>query len=290
MDWLDLLAVKGTVRSLLQHHSSKASILRHSAFFMVQLSHPHMTTRKTTALTRQTFVSKVVSLIFNMLSQLGIAFIPRNKCLLISWLQSPSTVILEPPEIKSLTVSIVSLSICHEVMGPDAMILVFWMLSFKPGFSHSFFPGCTPSLKFAASLNMAFLLELSFQIWVTTSSLLSDGVVLFCVGLLNHPLMFYTQLIPNNLPLNAPLIVIIWTCHLFPARILIWWTFSSFCFSPLVTVVRSILVQVFWTHRKISPRRPPRRAKFWVAGYDLSSFTRPCHIAFQNTCSNLHSH
>jgi len=125
MDWLDLLAVTGTVRSLLQHHSSKASILWHSAFFMVQLSHPHMTTRKTTALTRQTFVSKVVSLIFNMLSQLGIAFIPRNKCLLISWLQSPSTVILEPPEIKSLTVSIVSLSICHEVMGPDAMILVF---------------------------------------------------------------------------------------------------------------------------------------------------------------------
>ena len=119
MDWFDLLSVKGTVRSLLQHHSSKAPILWHSAFFIVQLLHLYVTTGKTTALTRQTFVSKVVSLIFNLLSQLGIAFIPRNKCLLISWLQSPSTVILEPPEIQSLTVSIVSLSICHEVMGPD---------------------------------------------------------------------------------------------------------------------------------------------------------------------------
>ena len=116
------------------------------------------------------------------------------------------------------------------------------MLSFKPSFSCSSFPGCTPPLKFPASFNMAFLLELSFQIWVTASSLLSDGVLLFCVGLLNCPLMFYTRLIPNNPPLNAPLIVIIWTCQLFPARILIWWTFSSFCFSPLVTV----LLWAFW--------------------------------------------
>ena len=121
MDWLDVLAVQGTVKSLLQHHSSKASILLHSAFFIVQLSHPYMTTGKTIALTRQIFVGKVMSLLFNKLSRLVIAFLPRSKHLLISWLQSPSAVILEPPKIKSDTVSTVS----HEVMGPDAMILVF---------------------------------------------------------------------------------------------------------------------------------------------------------------------
>ena len=132
MDWLDLLAVQGTLKSLLQHHSSKASILRHSVFFIVQLSHPYMTTGKTIALTRWTFVGKVTSLIFNMLSRLVITFLPRSKRLFISWLQSPSTVILESRKIKSATVSTVSPSISHEVMGPDAMILVFWMLSFKP--------------------------------------------------------------------------------------------------------------------------------------------------------------
>ena len=125
MDWLDLLAVQGTLKSLLQHHSSKASILQHSAFFTVQLLHPYMTTRKTTALTRRTFVGKVTSLLFNMLSMLVIAFLPRSKHLLISWLQSPSAVILEPKKINSVTVSIVSPSICYEVMGPDAMIFVF---------------------------------------------------------------------------------------------------------------------------------------------------------------------
>ena len=124
-DWLDLLAVQGNLKSLLQHHSSKASILWHSAFFIVQLSHPYMTTGKTTALTRWTFVGKVISLLFNMLSWLLITFLPRSKCLLISWLQSPSAVILEPRKIKSATVSTVSPSICHEVMGPEAMILVF---------------------------------------------------------------------------------------------------------------------------------------------------------------------
>ena len=137
MDWLDLLAVQRTLKSLLQHHSSKASILQHSAFFIVQLSHPYMTTGKTIALARQTFVGKVMSLLFNMLSMLVIAFLPRSKRLLISWLQSPSAVILEPPKIKYLTVSTVSPSICHEMMGPNAMILVFWMLSFKPTFSLS---------------------------------------------------------------------------------------------------------------------------------------------------------
>ena len=121
MDWLDLLAVQGSLKSLLQHHSSKASILLCSAFFMVQLSHPYMTPGKTIALTRQTFISKIISLLFNILSRLVITFLPRSKRLLISWLQSPSAVILEPPKIKSVSVSTVSPSICHEVMGPDAM-------------------------------------------------------------------------------------------------------------------------------------------------------------------------
>ena len=125
MDWLDLLAVQGTLKSLLQHHSSKASILQPSAFFIVQLSHPYMTTGKTIALTRWTFVGEVVSLLFNMVSRLVITFLPRSKHLLISWLQSPSTVILEPPKIKSLTISIISPSLYHEVMGQDAIILVF---------------------------------------------------------------------------------------------------------------------------------------------------------------------
>ena len=119
---MDLLAVQGTLKSLLQHHSSKVTILQHSAFFIVQLSHLYMTTGKTIALIRWTFVSKVMSLLFNMLSRLVIAFLPRSKHLLISWLQSPSTVILEPRKIKSATVSTVSPSICHEVMGPDTMI------------------------------------------------------------------------------------------------------------------------------------------------------------------------
>ena len=134
MGYLDLLAVQGTLKSLLQHHSSKASILRHSAFFTVQLSHPYMTTGKNIALTRRTFVGKVMSLLLNMLSRLVITFLPRSKHL--SWLQSPSSVILKPPKLKSTTVSP---SISHEVMGPDAIILVFWMLSFKPTFSLSSF-------------------------------------------------------------------------------------------------------------------------------------------------------
>ena len=125
MDWLDLLAVQGTLKSLLQHHSSKASILQRSAFFTVQLSHPYITTGKTIALTRRTFVGKVMSLLFNILSRLVITFLPRSRHLLISWLHSPSAVILEPQKIKSDTASTVSSSISHEVMRPDAMILVF---------------------------------------------------------------------------------------------------------------------------------------------------------------------
>ena len=125
MDWVDLLAVQGTLKRLLKHQSSKASILQHSAFFTVQLSHPYMTTGKTTALTRQTFVGKVISLLFNTLSRLVITFLQRSKCLLISWLQSSSAVILEPKKIKSDTVSTLSPSISHEVMGLDAMIFIF---------------------------------------------------------------------------------------------------------------------------------------------------------------------
>ena len=121
IDWLDLLAAQGTLKSLLQHHSSKASILQCSAFFIVQLSHPYMTTGKTIALTIHTFVGKVMSLLFNMLSRLVIAFLPRSKHHLISWLESPSAVILEPKKIKFLTVFP---SICHQVMGPDAITAV----------------------------------------------------------------------------------------------------------------------------------------------------------------------
>ena len=139
MNWLDLLVVHGTLKSLLQHHSSKASILQHSAFFTVELSHPYITTGKTIALTKWTFVGKVMFLLLNMLSRLVTTFHLRSKRLLISWLQSPSAVILEPPKIKSDTVSTVSPSISHEEMGSDAMIFVFWMLSFKPTFSLSSF-------------------------------------------------------------------------------------------------------------------------------------------------------
>ena len=122
---MDLLVVQGTLKSLLQHHSSKASILQRSAFFTVQLSHPYMTTGKTIALTRWTFVDKVISLFFNIVSRLVVAFLLRSKCVLITWLQSPPAVILEPQNMKSVTVPTVSPSICHEVMGLDAMIFVF---------------------------------------------------------------------------------------------------------------------------------------------------------------------
>ena len=141
--WTCLISLKS---KSLQHHSSKAFIHRHSAFFILQLTHPYMTTGKTIALTRQTFVGKVMSLLFNMLSRLVITCLPRSKHLLNLWLQSPSAVILEPQKIKSLTVSIVSPSIYHEVMGPDAMIFIFWMLSFKPDFSLSSFLSSRGSL------------------------------------------------------------------------------------------------------------------------------------------------
>ena len=125
IDWFDLLAVQGTLKSLLQPHSSKISVIRHSTFFTVQLSHPNTTSGKNTSLTRRTFLSKVMSLLFNMLSRFAIAFLLRSKRLLIPWLQSPSTLILEPKKMKSDTISTFFPSICYEVIGPDAMILVF---------------------------------------------------------------------------------------------------------------------------------------------------------------------
>ena len=139
IDWVDLLVVQGTLMSILQHYSWKASIVQHSVFFTAQLSHPYVTTRKTIALIRWTFVYRAMYLLFNMLSRFVIAFIPKTNCLLISWLQSPSAVILEPKKIKTLTVSIVSPSICHEVMGSVAMILVFLFFFFF--FFHFFVKG-----------------------------------------------------------------------------------------------------------------------------------------------------
>ena len=145
--WFDL-AFQGTLKSLRQHHSSKASIFWRSAFFNVQLSHPYMTTGKTIALTIQTFVSKVISLLFNMLCRFVKAFLPRSNCLLISWLQSPSTVILEPKKRKSVTSSTFCRSVCHEVMRPDHKILVFLISTFKPAFSLSSFALIKGPLKF----------------------------------------------------------------------------------------------------------------------------------------------
>ena len=135
IDWFDLHAVQGTLKSLLQYHSLKVSVLQHLAFFVVQLSHPYMTAGKTIAFIRWTFVSRVISLLFNMLSSLVITSLPRSKHLLISWLQSPSAVILDPRKIKSATVSTFPPSIGHEIMGLDTMILVFRMLSFQSALS-----------------------------------------------------------------------------------------------------------------------------------------------------------
>ena len=166
IDWLDLLAVQGTLKSLLQHHSSKASILQWSAFFILQPSHPYMTTGKTIALTRHTFVGKVMSLSFNILSRFLIAFLPRSKRSLIPWLQSPFAVILEPKKIKPVTVSIVSPSIHRKVMGLDRMI-IFWTLSFRSDFSLSSFTFIrrlfsSPSLSAIRGASSAYLKLLMF--------------------------------------------------------------------------------------------------------------------------------
>ena len=180
MDWLDLLAVQGTLNSLLQHYSSKASILRHSAFFIVQLLHPYMTTGKTIALTWRTFVGKVMSLLFNMLSRLVITFLPR--CLLISWLQSPSAVILEPQKMKSVTISTVSPSICHEVMGLDAMICKCYIyFFFKRGTFVHFFLLITRDYWFLAAIYSSALYEFTrFFFLVSTLKMINTKKILTC--------------------------------------------------------------------------------------------------------------
>ena len=187
MDWFDLSEVQGTLKSLLQHHSSKSSILQHSAFFMVQLSHPYVTTPKTIALTRQTFVNKVISLLFNMLSRFVIVFLPRSKHLLISWLQSPSAGILEPKKVKSVTVSIVSPSTCHEVMGPDAMIFIFLMLSFKPGFSIFSFT-FIKRLFSSSSLSAIWVVSSAYQVIDISPSNLDSSLCFIQPGILHDVL------------------------------------------------------------------------------------------------------
>ena len=196
MDWLELLAVQGTLKSLLQHHSSKPSIFRRSAFFIVQLSHPYMATGKTIGLTRRTFVGKVMSLLFNLLSRLVITFLPRSKRLLISWLQSSSSVILEPKKVKSATVSTVSPSISHEVMGPDAMILVFWMLSLSLKTiglfaSHLTFLGCSFFIK---ERNKSTVFETLCKARVLWSSALCEHLVDSICSLFPQRIIFFLNI------------------------------------------------------------------------------------------------
>ena len=202
MDWLDLVAVQGTLKSLLQHHSSNASILWCSAVFTVQLSHPYMTTGKTIALTRRTFVGKVMSLLFSMLYRLVITFPPRSKHLVISRLQSPSAVILEPRKIKSDAVSTVSPSISHQVRGPDAMIFVFWMMSFKPTFSLSSFTFIkrlfsSSSLSAIMVVSSAYLRWLIFLLAILIPACASSSPAFFmmysaCVlGIINTPVYWW---------------------------------------------------------------------------------------------------
>ena len=171
INWFELLAVQEAFKGLLRHYNSKAPILQHSAFFMVQLIHPYITTGKTIALTRQTFVSKVMSRLFNTLSRFVTAFLPRSKHLLISCLQSPSAVVLEPEKIKSVTVSTFSSSVCHEVLGLDAMILVFWMLSFKPSFSLSSFTLIKRSFSFSSLSAIRVVSHISEVVVISPSSL-----------------------------------------------------------------------------------------------------------------------
>ena len=195
MDWLDLFAVQETLKSLLQHHSSKASVLQCSAFLIVQFSHPYMTTGKTIALTRWTFVGKVICLLFNMLSRLVIAFLTRSKHLLISWLQSLFAVILEPKKRKSVTVFIVYPSICHEVMGLDAMILVFWMLSFKPTFFQLAQCFRKVQIFFFCILKSAFEKFIVLYIDVYLHYCLSLSNIMLCVCIYNICLLVHLYLL-----------------------------------------------------------------------------------------------
>ena len=173
IDWFDLLTVQGTLQSLLQHCSSNASILWCSAFFLVQLSHLCMITGKTIVLTIWTFVSKVMSLLFNLgFSRFVIVFLPRSKHLLTSWLQSLSAVILESKKIKSVTASTFSPSICYEVMGQDTMILVSWMLSFKPTFSFSSFTLIKKLFSFSSLSAIRVVLSAYLKLWIFLPAIL----------------------------------------------------------------------------------------------------------------------
>ena len=201
IDWLDLLAVQGTLKSFLQHHSSKASTLRCSGFFMVQLSNPYMTTGKTIALTLQSFVGKVMSLLFNILSRFVIAFLPRSKRLLISWLQSLSIVIMEPKKIIAVPVSIVSPSICHEVMGLDAMILIFSMLSFKPAFLLSSFTFIKRLFNSSSLSAIRVVSSAYLRLLIFLSTILIPACALSSLGFcMMHSLHLWTKLSKKFLP------------------------------------------------------------------------------------------
>ena len=236
MNWLDLLAVQGTLKSLLQHHSSKASILQPSAIFTVQLSHPYMTTGKTIALTKWTFVSKVLSLLLKMLSRLVIAFLPRSKHPLISWLQSPSAMILEPQKIKYVTLSISSPSVFHELMGLDAMILVFCILSFKPTFSLLSFPFIkrlfsSSSLSAIRVVSSAYMRLLIFLPEILIPVCLSSSPAFHMIYLLR----------------------LSWTC-------LIYWIFYFLVIQPQIS---NFFLLLKWSNR-ITHRGGQKKQKNWI--------------------------
>ena len=216
-DWIS--AVQGTLKRLLQHLSSEASIFQLSAFFIVQLSHSYMNTGKTIALTRWRFVGKVMSLFFNMLSKLVITFLPRSKRLLISGLQSPSAVILEPKKIKSDTVSTVFPSISHEVMGPDVTILVFWMLSFKPTYSLSFFT----FIKRLFSSSLLYAIRMVSSAYLRLLIFLPEILILACASSSPAFLMLYSayqlnKQSDNILPWGTPFPI--WNQSIVPCPVL----------------------------------------------------------------------
>ena len=219
MDWFELRVAQGTLKNHLQHHSAKTSFLQHSAFFMIQLSHPYMTTGKTIALTRRTFVSKVVFLLFSMLSRFLIAIFPRSKCRLISWLQPLYEVIWEPEKIKLVTVSIVSPSICHEVMKLDAMIFVLWTVSFKSGFSLSSFTFIkrffgSSSLSATMVVSSACLKSLTFLLAILIPARASTGLV-FCMMYSAHKLKKHGD---NIQPWCTPFLI--WNQSIVPRLVL----------------------------------------------------------------------
>ena len=244
--WVSLQS-KGLSKSLCQHHSSKESLLQRSAFFRVQLLHPYVTTGKTIALTRWTLVGKVMSLLFNMLSRLIITFLPRSKHILISWVQSPSAVILEPPQKKSDTVSTVSPSICHEVMGPDAMILVFWMLSFKPALSLSSFSFIkrlfsSSSLSAIRVMSSAYLRLLIF-LPTTLIPVCASSSPAFLMMYISHDLIYMHKLNKqgdNIEPWHTPFLI--WNQSVVPCPV------SNCCFLTYIQLSQEAGQVVWYSH------------------------------------------